>query len=70
MRRQGRSEQHTIRMRAVTCAFPPEWVDTLDAVAGERRVSRQELMREIVGAWIKEQTVVAPEPEERAKDEW
>lgn len=67
MRRQGRREQHTIRMRAVTCTFLPEWVDTLDAVANERSISRQELVREIVGTWIKEQTVMPPEPEEHAQ---
>jgi len=55
-------------MRAVTCAFPPEWVDTLDAVANERSISRQELVRKMVGTWIKEQTVMPPEPEEHAQD--
>ena len=52
----------------MTCAFPPEWVDTLDAVANERSISRQELVREMVGTWIKEQTVMPPEPEEHAQD--
>ncbi len=41
----------------------------LDAAADERLVSLPELVREIVGAWLKEQTVVPPDPEEHAKDE-
>lgn len=65
----GRRDRHTIRMRQLNCAFPPEWLDALAAAADARRVSRPELLREIVGAWLKEQAVVPPEPEEHAKDE-
>ncbi len=64
----GRRAHRTIRMRQLNCAFPPEWLDAL-AAAEARRVSRPELIRAIVGAWLKEQAVVPPEPEEHAKDE-
>lgn len=65
---------HPIELRKVRAPeggavkrLPEDDVRIGDVREAEERLGRA--LREIVGAWIKEQAVVVPEPEERAKDE-
>jgi len=42
--------------------MPREWIDALDAQAEAAHVSRSEMMRTIVSAWLCERKLISPPP--------
>jgi len=58
----GRRSRYGVPLLNVMCQMPREWIDALDAQAESAHVSRSEMMRVIVSAWLSERKLINPPP--------
>ena len=58
----GRRSRYGVPLLNVMCQMPREWIDALDAQAESEHVSRSEMMRMIVSAWLSERHLISPPP--------
>ncbi len=64
----GRRSRYGVPLLNVMCQMPREWIDAIDGQAEAEQVSRSEMVRLIVSAWLSERELIKPPPprEDRA----